>query len=113
MAGKLGERQCSRTASKIPPVSESNVAKAKVAASHAGYQPGLGTPQILDARVNREEIRLFCVRPRVGATAGYSSTQSNSIWAMLPNLSATPARRNKDDLDHANLGVGPGGYEYA
>lgn len=50
--------------------------------------------------------------PWVGTTPGYTSTQSSSVQAMLPNFSAEPARRIKDTLDHANLGGGLGGYEY-
>lgn len=50
--------------------------------------------------------------PWIGTTPGYTTTQSPSIQAMLPDFSTTPARRIRDTLDPANLGGGLGGYEY-
>lgn len=63
MAKKLARSKGTRSDSKKRSESVSQSPKKKAKVSEVGYLLGLGTPQVLDARVNREEIRLFVNGP--------------------------------------------------
>ena len=63
MAKKLAKLTGTRPGSKKRTVSKSQSAKKKASVSHVVYLLGQGTSQVLDARVDREEIRLLVNGP--------------------------------------------------